>query len=538
MIKKRFSIWPEKKIKKDIPNFLFFIYCSIFFIFFWIISLYINITNILFWESKLDIFTKDLQTLSIIFLPIDRDISKELFTLDKIVQSYLNWENVLKTKKSEIEEVRWYIIEHKDYLSSVWFERYNTLMNFLNDIYDQRDEIYNLLWENQAFNYLIPLQNWNEKRPNGWFFGSFAFLTLNWWHIENLEIIDSYLADYIAPNTRIWLPNRYSKIFWEKQLWFVAWNKFWFTDIDWKNLKTLYEKSFNEEYDINRVNEIYSENQRKMLQNKYIKWVIFLDSNLLTELLPWFKEKMREWQFINASIDIIRGEVRSNKKEIYISEVLNYFFKNTTTILKNLINNWDDVLNKRYIQIYLSDYNVSENFKNMLRKYNLNTKYDSNTIYAWDINTANNKSDWFISKKIRLFNEDGDLLYSPVSEIISLDNLPAWNYQLIIDYNFFIPESYRNFITSLEKKYNISITSREKGILVTWPINHFWNTSNRFWENKWIIYYPRNITITSIEWDISDILKFQTDFSQWLNYIVYIDKNQDQKQIVINFTIH
>jgi hypothetical protein len=38
--------------------------------------------------------------------------------------------------------------------------------------------------------------------------------------------------------------------------------------------------------------------------------VIFLDSNLLEELLPGFSDKMREWQFINAAIDIIRGEVR------------------------------------------------------------------------------------------------------------------------------------------------------------------------------------------------------------------------------------
>ncbi|MBQ5945410.1 hypothetical protein IJL65_03290 [bacterium] len=77
---------------------------------------------------------------------------------------------------------------------------------------------------------------------------------------------------------------------------------------------------------------------------------------------------MREWQFINASIDIIRGEVRGNKKELYIAEVLDYFSHNATTIAKNLVNNRDDVLNKRYIQIYLSDMFVSRDFRLMLRK--------------------------------------------------------------------------------------------------------------------------------------------------------------------------
>jgi hypothetical protein len=75
---------------------------------------------------------------------------------------------------------------------------------------------------------------------------------------------------------------------------------------------------------------------------------------------------MREWQFINASIDIIRGEVRGNKKEIYIAEVLDYFFNNSTTIAKNLINNRDEILHKRYIQIYLSDMFVSQGFRDMI----------------------------------------------------------------------------------------------------------------------------------------------------------------------------
>ena len=538
MTEKQFSIWEKQKKKKNLPPIQFFIYSLLFLIFFRLFSLYANITNILFWWSALDIFTKDLQTLSIYFLPIDKEVSHELYTLDWIVQSYVNWENIFKTKKPEIEEVRYYIINNQNYLSSLWFQRYKSLMSFLSDLYDHRNEVYELLWENHTYNYLVPLQNGNEKRPNGWFFWSFAFVTLSWWHIENLEVIDSYLADYIAPKSKIPLPTRYSNTFWEKQVGFVAGNKFWFTDVDWKNLKTLYEKAFNQDYEMDKVKEMYSGEQRKLLHDKDIKWVIFLDSNLLTELLPWFTDKMREWQFMNASIDIIRGEDRGNKKELYIAEVLDYFFNNSTTIAKNLINNRDEVLNKRYIQIYLSDMFVSKEFRDMLVKNNLNTKFQWWKIYARDVNIANNKSDDFVAKRLKLYSSTWELVTSQQNEILSLEWLPVGEYQLVIDYYFFVPESYRKFIRWLEKKYDIHLTQREEWILVLSPVNHYDWKPDRMRREKWMIYYPWNMEITSVQWDAEDIKYFQSDFAQWLNYTLRITGTEDQKQAVINFRIN
>ena len=538
MTEKQFWIWENIKKNWKLPPIQFFVYSLLFLVFFWGFSLYANITNILFWWSALDIFTKDLQTLSIYFLPIDKEVSRELYTLDTIVQSYTRWENIFKTKKSEIEEVWYYIINNQNYLSSLWFQRYESLMSFLSDLYNHRNEVYDLLWENHTYNYLVPLQNGNEKRPNWWFFWSFAFVTLSWWHIENLEIIDSYLADYIAPKSRINLPSRYSSAFWEKQLWFVAWNKFWFTDIDGKNLKIMYEKVFNEDFEMDRVREMYSWEQWKLLHNKYIKWVIFLDSNLLEDLLPWFSDKMREWQFINASIDIIRGEDRGNKKELYISEVLDYFFNNSTTIAKNLINNRDEVLNKRYIQIYLSDMFVSQEFRDMIARNNLNTRFQWWKIYARDVNIANNKSDDFLTKRLKLYSSTWELITSQQNELLSLEWLPVWEYQLVIDYYFFVPETYRNFIRWLEKKYEINISPREEWILVLSPVNHYdWNPE-RMWRDKWMIYYPWNMEIISVQWDVEDVNYFQPDFAQGLNYTLRTVKSEDQKQAVINFRIN
>lgn len=537
MTEKEFWISQHQKQTRKKPSILFFIYALIFLIAFRCFSLYSNITNILFWWTALDIFTKDLQTLSVYFLPIDKEVSQKLYTLDWVVQSYMQWENIFKTKKSEIEELWLYIITHKEYLSSLWFERYDSLMSFLWDMYNQREEVYDLLGENQSYNYLIPLQNWNEKRPNWWFFGSFAFVTISWWHIQDLEVIDSYLADYIAPTARISLPSRYTNYFGEKQLGFVAWNKFWFTDMDGKNLKTLYEKSFNYEYDMSKVKEMYNLEQWKLLHDKNIKWVIFLDSNLLVELLPWFQEKMREWQFINASIDIIRWEVRSNKKELYISQVLDYFFANATTIVKNLVNNRDEVLNKKYIQIYLSEVSVSPKLQEMLRQNWLNTFYEKDKIYARDVNIANNKSDWFVTKNVKLYSSTGELISSQQTDVVSLSGLKAGEYQLVLEYNFFVPEYYRRFIQAMQEKYEINITQREKWILVLSPVNHYDWKPERMRREKWMFYYPQNVIITSVEWDVENVNYFESDFSQWMNYTLRTINSDDQLQVVINFKI-
>lgn len=42
------------------------------------------------------------------------------------------------------------------------------------------------------------------------------------------------------------------------------------------------------------------------LTNKYIKGVIFLRSDMREDVIPGFEQKAREWQFVNATIDIIR----------------------------------------------------------------------------------------------------------------------------------------------------------------------------------------------------------------------------------------
>lgn len=76
-----------------------------------------------------------------------------------------------------------------------------------------REEIFQLLGKNQRFNYLVPLQNSNESRPNGGFFGSFAFVSFSGGHVVDMQILDSYLPNYLAPKTYITLPEWMQKAF-------------------------------------------------------------------------------------------------------------------------------------------------------------------------------------------------------------------------------------------------------------------------------------------------------------------------------------
>jgi hypothetical protein len=202
-----------------------------------------------------------------------------------------------------------------------------------------------------------------------------------------------------------------------------------------------------------------------------------------------------------------------------------------------LINNRDEVLDKRYIQIYLSDMFVSQWFRDMIAKNNLNTRFEWWKIYARDVNIANNKSDDFLTKWLKLYSATWQLITSQQNEILELNGLPIGDYQLVIDYYFFVPESYKNFINWLEQKYEINLTPREKWILVLSPVNHYDGKPERLWREKWMVYYPRNMEIISVQWDVEDVNYFESDFAQWLNYTLRTVKTEDKKQAVINFRI-
>ncbi|MDR2189635.1 MAG: DUF4012 domain-containing protein [Candidatus Peribacteria bacterium] len=441
-------------------------YIGLLFVAFCFFSLYAGITNMLFAPNKVNIFKKDLTQIAAYFLPVDREVSRNLLTLNSLLQSYVQGENILQTKTEEIEQLRRYITEKRAYLSQLGFKNYDALMDDLAKAYTYREEIYMLLGKHQPFHYLVLLQNGNEKRPNGGFFGSFAFITLEGGHLTQMQIVDSYLPDYIAPNTRLSLPQWFADTFGEKDMGFIAGNKFGFTDKDGKNLKMLYERMFISDYHQDKVSQMFNPEIRDTLQGKYIKGVIFLNSDLLAMLLSGFTQKTREWQFLNASIDIIRGEVRSNKKELYIQHVTQYFNEHKLEMLQNLINNWSSLLDRRYLNMYFS--NITTGLQTFLRDTSLQTVYVPNYLYTRDTNTAGNKSDAFITKEVFItpLHADKEMLLSTDNDILDLTSLATGSYTLHLIYDFNVPASYLAFIRALEQHYEIKLTLREEDILV------------------------------------------------------------------------
>ncbi|MBR2157845.1 hypothetical protein IJ913_00050 [bacterium] len=107
--------------------------------------------------------------------------------------------------------------------------------------------------------------------------------------------------------------------------------------------------------------------------------------------MPSFREKAREWQFVNANIDLIRGEDAANKKELYIRDLEQYLKDNALALAQATIDSTQEMLSKGFVNIYLS--NVSDELRGFLQAYDLTTIYNPKYWYFFNINNSFNKSD-------------------------------------------------------------------------------------------------------------------------------------------------
>jgi hypothetical protein len=205
---KKIGIEPLKKESISFGKFvLHTVFLSLLVLSFTVFSLYAKITERFFSNHKIDIFT-ELPQVASYFWVVDPEVARQILQLDLIIKDYLSGANVLKTREEELTALWSYAKENKDYLTKLGFGNYKRILKMLSDARPLREEIFQLLGKDQRFNYLVPLQNSNESRPNGGFFGSFAFISLSGGHIVDMQIIDSYLPDMLAPNTRVPLPER------------------------------------------------------------------------------------------------------------------------------------------------------------------------------------------------------------------------------------------------------------------------------------------------------------------------------------------
>jgi hypothetical protein len=199
-----------------------------------------------------------------------------------------------------------------------------------------------------------------------------------------------------------------------------------------------------------------------------IRGVIFVRSDMLEKLLPGFRNKIRERQFLNAAIDLIRKEYRGNKKELYIKEVKQYFNDNKLSIAQNVINKFGEIANNQYLTMYLS--NVSPQFDSLLAKNKLSNVFNASNIYFRDMNASYNKVDSFVQKNIVIQDSNDNEVRTTDGNIVSTDKLQTGkNYTITISYKFDIPPQYKDIIKGFEKKYNVTLSGREEAILALRP---------------------------------------------------------------------
>ncbi|MFA7298864.1 MAG: DUF4012 domain-containing protein [Candidatus Absconditabacterales bacterium] len=516
-------------------NGTFVILIIICFIFFTFVA---KINSMLF-KNKIDLFKEDLGQIAFYTRTFDKELSHFLVTLDNIVQSYVKGDNVFITKEKEIIFCREYIEENKEYLKKVGFSNYDKLINLFSDLKVYQKEFFELLGKKQSFNYLVILQNTNEKRPNGGFFGSFAFIKVDQGHIKTLEIIDSYYPDFIAYRTRIMAPEWTAPFLPDRKIGFIAGNKFGFSDIDGKNLKDLYELMLNKTYDMAKVKQTMQPDLYEKVLHQDIKGVIFIRADLLENFFTTFKYKEQEWQFLNASIDLIRKEIRGNKKEMYIKEIKQYFDNQKGNIIKNVVNRFDEIANKQFVTIYLS--NVSTGFNATLTKHNLTNIFDPNYIYFWDTNTSYNKIDGFITKHIQINDEQGMIQKDSKSDIVDIRDLKNGKYTINIYYKFGIPEYYPALIKSFEKKYEIQITDREMAILGLKSGMYEEPGQGKVRkrrETKATVYFPQYIKVTNVTGDIYYQAPFTPPFANGLFYQMGSIENNSTRVVKINIEVN
>lgn len=498
------SFWFKKQHKKSWNQQINIGFAVLWFICFLLFSVVSSVQNTVKAEPNETLFEKNFGDLALYVSPYDARAASVLLSIQRIVNWYEQKQDYLKTYRGDIENVLQYISNKPSSFSQLGLQEYKPFLDFLSEATANKDDIFSLLGSERPQTYLIALQNGAEKRPNGWFFWSFIKVTIFDAHITDIKLIDSYMPGVLRPDVAIRAPEWANHFLsGENKITFLASNKFWFTDMDGANIKKIYDIVYGED----------------------VRGVILVNSNLFAEIIPWFQEYLREWQFENASIDLIRGANLPNKKELYFQWVNELIQKQPLELAKAVIKNFDYIQNNRYIQAHLV--RVQPEFQSFLKHQKITTVFDNNHIFLWDYNSSFNKIDWFIKKNITILDAQQKVVYDGWKDVVPINNLLSGEYTMYIQYAMNVPDSYKSYIDSLVKEYWISLNLREKHILALIPQ----------WSTRGVIYAPKNITFSDIQGKTKTDKTFVTPFSNNAFYILENTENNSIKEVVVKFVI-
>ena len=426
---------PKKIASKYwIFNIIFLVVSLFSFIIINYLAFFLNLKNINFFEKSQSWVLKNI-------LSQNPEINETLLLAKNILQ----WSWNIFSDKQKIENlVSLYQKNKKNF--EKYFPSYSDANKFFSDILENKQEVFELAWEKKPQTFIVLLMNASEKRPAWGFYWSFIETSLSGWRLS-WQLHDSY---WIRSLDQTWvvLDSAVEKYIPSKKINFIGWNEFGFSDIDWKNILQIYSQVFPE---------------------KNIAWVIFLNSDLIQNFLPWYEFKHIEWEFVNASIDLISWKFEAEKKKLYRWDASSYIGENMNYLAKQWIKNFSSL--KNYIKVYIP--NASSWLNQVLEKNWFENKFDENFLYSFDYNDSFSKIDKFVDKKIYLYQDEnllGLYTWEKIQLVIDWKKL-KWKYSLEIFYFLNVPAWYEKYISSLEKKYNISLTQREKhimGLEYTW----------------------------------------------------------------------
>ncbi len=368
------------------------------------------------------------------------------------------------------------------------------------ELYPHRKLLLDYLWYREPKTYLILLQNSAEVRPNGWFYGSFIRVTLTSGLVQDIKVHDSYEVPFINSWVSLNLPERTNNYLWHTSATFIAGNKFGFTDRDGRVIASIYNKTYNTRID----------------------GVVFMSTKTITALVPPLQDQLWRWQFLNASVDLIRGHTGSFKKELYLTTMSQYLLDNRISLLGQALSNYKQLHQQGMMQIYLPD--ASSKFRATLKQLWRITDLDPYHLYLRDINQSYSKIDTFVTKHVEVVDQDWLAVIDGYDTILDLSSLSPWDYQMQISYRLSIPSRYRRLMTNLEDQYWVALTDREHRIL--WLDGWFAYKSVIF-AGTWIILHETT-------WEANNLSLFDAWGTQAATY--HIASSWDIRTVSIRFS--
>lgn len=185
-------------------NWCFVILTFVAFSFF---ALYNNVSRLVFAESKTDLFENNLEDLAFYFMGWDQKTANLLMSIDSVRSNYAKEEeNFIRDNKGNMQYILQYLSNHPEQLKQLGLHDYAGIIDLVSDLSQYNTDIFSLLGEQEEQRYLVVLQNSAEKRPNGGFFGSFAIVTIKDAKITNIQLMDSYYPNKVAPSATMPAP--------------------------------------------------------------------------------------------------------------------------------------------------------------------------------------------------------------------------------------------------------------------------------------------------------------------------------------------